>query len=65
MRNLLLLPAFAAFAAAIWPIPSSLSTGNSTFFIDSDCDINYTGAIQVGAIRLQQEPFEWVSLRLC
>lgn len=34
----------ASPAAALWPIPIDISTGNSTLFIDKKINITYNGA---------------------
>lgn len=59
MKLLLLLPLFAPVALAIWPLPSSLSTGNSTLWIDEDVVITYNGPNQVGDIQFQDEPNQY------
>jgi len=51
--KLLLISLFASSALAIWPIPSSLSTGNSTLWIDEGVAITYNGPSHVGFVHLQ------------
>jgi len=51
--KLALLFLFAPVALAIWPIPSSLSTGNSTLWIDEGVAITYNGPSHVGYVHLQ------------
>jgi hexosaminidase len=48
-----LLSLFVSSALAIWPIPSSLSTGNSTLWIDEGVVITYNGPSHVGFMHLQ------------
>lgn len=41
MKPLALLAAGAPFAAALWPIPSQYSAGNTTLWISSDVKVTY------------------------
>lgn len=59
MKLLLFLPFLPPVALAIWPLPSSLSTGNSTLWIDEDVAITYHGPNQVGYIHFQDEPNQY------
>ena len=42
---------FAPLAAALWPIPSSYSSGSTVLWIGSDVKVTYNGANDVGSIK--------------
>jgi len=47
---------FAPLAAALWPIPSSYSSGSTVLWIGSDVKVTYNGANDVGSVKYPNEP---------
>ena len=54
MRASLVLSFWAASAAALWPIPSTYTSGDKALWIDRDVKINYRIAESVGELHLTQ-----------
>ncbi|KAI6791214.1 putative cytochrome 52A4 [Hortaea werneckii] len=54
MRASLVLSFWSASAAALWPIPSTFTSGDKALWIDRDVKINYRIAESVGELHLTQ-----------
>ncbi|OCK80135.1 glycoside hydrolase family 20 protein [Lepidopterella palustris CBS 459.81] len=56
MRYIGVLALLTVLASAIWPIPSSYTSGNTILWIGSDVKVLYNGGNEVGSITYQIEP---------
>jgi hypothetical protein len=55
--SLILSLALGALVEALWPVPSSYKTGNSTLWLERHAKINFNGPSNVGTMLLEQLSF--------